>query len=493
VFLTVASPGDELSYLLFKHPGRVQAFDLAVGRAWVFYPRADAEATEAALLVDVDSAALARSKRFRVSGFELAHHVNDRAYAASSLLAVALGRVFRSAMAGSDPADRPGAADRPRQLTIHLPSVRSRGGAPLVRQLFEPLGWAADAVEAVPTCVDLRLSGVARLSTALSQLYVLLPTLDDSKHYWVAEAEIDKVVRHGRDWLAEHPLRDRILFSYLARQRGYAADAAARLDGAAGLDGAAPTDGAGRPDGIARADGAGRLDGIGGGATGASLDLAPAQVPLAEQRIRYLVAKLRGLGAKRVLDLGCGEGRLVRRLLDEAQFEVVGADVSPGALDQAGRRLEKLADRQLRRVSLIQASATYRDERFRGFDAIIASEVVEHIDPDRLAAVERNLFQDARPGRVIVTTPNADYNRLYGLARGRPRHPDHRFEWTRAEFQGWAERVGRLGGYRVEFDGIGPEDPDLGQPTQVALFERIDVPGPGGQAPADASREGGHG
>jgi 3' terminal RNA ribose 2'-O-methyltransferase Hen1 len=447
--LTIESPGDDLSYLLFKHPGRVQDFTLPVGRATVFYPRADDQSTKVALLVDVDSAALAKSKRFKVNGFELGHYINDRAYAASSLLAVALGRVFRSAMTGSETEDRPGAATRARDLTIHLPSVRSRGGGRLVGELFEPLGWAVNSVEAAPTCVDVTLSGTMRLADALSQLYVLLPVLDDSKHYWVGEAEIDKLVRHGEGWLQEHPARDLIMARYLAHQQRYVASAASRLAEEPGdLDAAAETDGqADRP------------------------------WKLSDFRAEFLADKLGALRAQRVLDLGCGEGRLIRRLLDDPQFEVVGADVSTRALELAERKLERVSERQRQRVTLIQAAATYRDERFDGFDTVVASEVIEHIDPERLTAFERTVFAAAKPRHVIVTTPNADYNRLYGLGEGERRHPDHRFEWTRAQFEDWGGQVAGRNGYSARFEGIGLDDPEAGRPTQVAVFSRVDPTG----------------
>ncbi|MDR1633894.1 MAG: methyltransferase [Bifidobacteriaceae bacterium] len=530
MFLTIASPGDELSYLLFKHPGRVQDFDLAFGRATIFYPRADRDITEVALLVDVDSAGLARSKRFRVSGFELGHHINDRAYAASSLLAVALGRVFRSALTGRDSDDHPGSAGRERELAIHLPSVRSRGGAALVRELFEPLGWLVDAVETVPTCVDVRLKGRARLANALSQLYVLLPVLDDSKHYWVGEAEIGKLVRYGEDWLADHPARDLISARYLAHQSEYVADATALLLGpdgeedladspedqaelaesnSAGRLGAADRAPAAAPAGVRAGEQAAALS---GGAPAGEQAAAPAGAPdeagpvaadglppsLGAQRTDYLAAKLSELGARRVLDLGCGEGRLVRRLLDRPGFEVVGADVSATALARAAKRLERLPERQRQRATLIQASATYRDARFQGFDAVVASEVIEHLDGERLPAVEAVLFGAAKPRHVILTTPNAEFNAVYGIEPNELRHADHRFEWTRAQFQGWARAVAHRNGYRVEFDGIGPVHDSCGQPTQVAWFERGGEPerrpgeGAGG-GPASEGKPGGAG
>jgi 3' terminal RNA ribose 2'-O-methyltransferase Hen1 len=437
VFVSLAAPGSDLSYLLFKHPGRVQEFDLSYGRAFVWYPRADEVTTEAALWVDVDATALARSKRFRVSGFELGHYVNDRAYAASSLLAGAIGRVFRSALRGQDPAERPGTAAVARELTLHLPSLRARGGAAEVGTLFEPLGYTVGVRESVATCVDVTLRATTTVQLALSQLYVLLPVLDDAKHYWVGEEEIDKLVRHGEPWLAGHPARDLIMARYLAHQRAYVADATARLLGEETLP-----------------------------------ETAAVRLPnLAEQRRDFLVETLRRLGARRILDLGCGEGRLVRALLDDPAVTVTGADVAPSALAQAERRLERLAERQRERVTLIQASATYRDNRFAGHDAIVASEVVEHLDPDRLPAFEATVFA-AGPTHVVVTTPNADYNPVYGLAPGERRHADHRFEWSRAEFAGWAEALAARHGYTVTLAGVGDPDLERGQPTQAALFSR---------------------
>jgi 3' terminal RNA ribose 2'-O-methyltransferase Hen1 len=437
VFFTLSSPGDTLSYLLYKHPSRVQGFDLAFGNATVFYPQADENATQVALLVDVDSTDLARSKRFKVSGFELGHYVNDRAYAASSLLSVAIAKVFRSALIGQDPAERPGEADKARDLDIHVPSVRSRGGSSLVRNLFEPLGWEVETSEYVPTCVDLTLHGHLTLKDALSHLYVLLPVLDDAKHYWVGDGEIDKLMRHAQGWLADHPAREVITQRYLAHQKGYVADATARL-------------------------------------LGEDIEATPSCQPpkLSVQRTDFLVATLTALGVHKVLDLGCGEGKLVRALLGDPRFEVLGADVSSTVLARAEASLERLSDRQRERVSFIQASATYRDTRFSGFDALVLSEVVEHLDPDRLDSLERTVFGYAQPTHVLVTTPNAEYNALYGMEDGAMRHSDHRFEWTRSQFQQWAGALAQRTGYTVSFEGVGDEDPQAGFPTQAAVFTK---------------------
>ncbi|MDR2114083.1 MAG: hypothetical protein LBO75_02260, partial [Bifidobacteriaceae bacterium] len=282
MFLTVSSPGTDLSYLLFKHPDRVQTFNLPVGRATVWYPRVDASGMQVALLVEVDSAALAKSHKFKINGFELGHFINDRAYAASSLLAVALGRVFSSALKGQEPADSPGRAAQVRPLSIAVPAVRSHGGAKLVHDLFEPLGWAVETRTnpQAPQIVPTKLTGNNTLQAALSHLYVLLPVLDNAKHYWVGPTEVDKLLRHAETWLGNHPARQLVTERYLAHQGSYVADAAARL-----LEDQPP-------------------------------DSDPAEVPqgtprLVVQRRDALVERLRQSGVQRVLDLGCGEGHLL--------------------------------------------------------------------------------------------------------------------------------------------------------------------------------------
>jgi 3' terminal RNA ribose 2'-O-methyltransferase Hen1 len=174
-----------------------------------------------------------------------------------------------------------------------------------------------------------------------------------------------------------------------------------------------------------------------------------------------------------VVDLGCGEGKLLRRLAEDAQFaEVAGLDVSTRALDIAEERLHRTRHLdEPGRVKLLHGSLVYRDARLAGFDAAAAVEVIEHLDPPRLTAFERVVFEFARPAGVVLTTPNAEYNvRFPGLAAGKFRHRDHRFEWTRAEFRSWAEAVADRHGYGVAFAGIGEDDPEVGSPTQMAVF-----------------------
>jgi 3' terminal RNA ribose 2'-O-methyltransferase Hen1 len=469
VYLTITSTADsasDLGYLLHKHPGRAQSFDVAAGQAHVFYPEATERRCTAALLLEVDPIALVRGRRFGGDTFSLGQYVNDRPYAASSMLAVALGKVFRSAMAGRCEArpDLPGLA---LPLEIHVPALPSMGGSELVHRFFEPLGWVVEAAPvpldpSIPAWgdsryVDLRLRGTMTVSQALSHLYVLLPVLDNAKHYWVTSDEVDKLVRAGSPWLQHHPERELIIRRYLRHQTDLVLSAVGRP---AEADDTLPE----------------ALDNAVAGTNNDTDDAPP--VFLVQHRRRAVVAALKQAGASRVVDLGCGEGALIRDLLNDVSFsEILGVDVSHRALELAERRvgLDRLPDNQRARLTLLQSSLTYRDERFAGFDAMVLMEVIEHLDVPRLPSLERTVFAQARPRTVIVTTPNAEHNvRFEHLAAGTMRHRDHRFEWTRGEFAEWANRVGNHHGYTVQLRPIGEDDPQVGPPTQMAVFSRTD-------------------
>jgi 3' terminal RNA ribose 2'-O-methyltransferase Hen1 len=199
-------------------------------------------------------------------------------------------------------------------------------------------------------------------------------------------------------------------------------------------------------------------------------------VRLAEERRGSVLAVLRASGARRVLDLGCGGGALLRDLLADAQFtEILGVDVSAGALEAAARRLrlDRLPERKRERIALRQSALTYADASLAGYDAAVLMEVIEHVDEVRLPALEHAVLGVARPGTVVVTTPNVEYNvRFETLEPGRFRHTDHRFEWTRAQFREWATAAAGRHGYGVRFLPVGPDDPEVGPPTQLAVFDR---------------------
>ena len=465
---TTHQPATDLGFLLHKHPGRFQSYDLSFGQAHVFYPEATDERCAACLLLDVDPVGLVRGKGTDGGGGTLlAQYVNDRPYAASSFLSVAIAQVYGSALGGRCK-DRPDLAATPMPLEARLDVLPVRGGERFLRAVFEPLGYAVSATrhpldERFPEWGEspyysVTLAKEATLADLLTHLYVLVPVFDGQKHYFVGEDEMEKLLAKGGGWLAGHPEKDEIARRYLKFRPSLYRQALARLVQEEQPSEAA-ADGDERP--------ADRAE-----------DALERPLSLHEQRIGAVLAAIRASGARRVLDLGCGEGRLLRELLKDRQFEeVVGMDVSIRSLEAARDRLklDRLPEKQAARIKLIHGSLNYRDRRLEGFAAAAVVEVVEHLDPPRLAAFERAVFEFARPQTVVLTTPNREYNVMWeNVGAERLRHPDHRFEWTRREFRAWAERVAGGHGYAVRFLPIGPADEVVGPPTQMAVFERND-------------------
>jgi 3' terminal RNA ribose 2'-O-methyltransferase Hen1 len=460
MFLSIATthqPATDLGYLLHKHPGRVHEIQQTFGKAWVFYPDAGDTRCEAVLVLDVDPIGLVRGKG-HAQGL-LDHYVNDRPYAASSLLSVALNKAFRTAMTGVCNL-RQELADSTIPLEAAVTPLPMRGGEELVRLLFEPLGWSVqvdpvvgpDAAPISNLYARVRLTGVARLSALLNHLYVLIPVLDNAKHYWIGEDEIEKLLERGEGWLDQHPAKELIVRRYLG-YRGILARAA--------LERLAPET---------------QEEAIEPETHSAPENALEEPIRLNDQRIAAVVEALRGTGAKIIADLGCGEGKLLQRLLRERwAVRLIGLDPAARRLEQAAKRLKLHlpGGPPEGRVSLLHGSLTYRDDRWAGAEAAALIEVIEHLDPDRLPLVERVVFGEGHPAAVVVTTPNAEFNTLFpNLAAGAFRHPDHRFEWTRAQFEDWAERIGSTYGYRPAFSGIGRHDEAFGTPTQMAVFSR---------------------
>ena len=461
---TTYQPASDLGYLLHKNPARVQTEDVSFGTATVFYPEASSEKCTAALLLEIDPVGLVRGRGPSGDGGQVEQYVNDRPYAANSFLSVAIGRIFNTAMTGRSK-ERQELADSAIPVSASLPVLAARGGHDLVRRLFEPLGYEVTLTggkldETFPDWgespyVSLTIAGEKRLQDLLTHLYVLIPVLDNEKHYWVAGDEIDKLLRRGEGWLGAHPEKDLIVSRYLKRQRSLAREALDRL-----MASDTPVEQLSETEGTT-AD-----------------DVTPKR-SLHSQRLEVVAASVKATGAKRVLDLGCGEGKLLRLLLAEPQFEfMLGMDVSYRSLERAKEllRLEGMPERQRERVDLIQGSLTYRDKRLSGFDAAAIVEVIEHLDAARLATFERIVFEFARPQNVVLTTPNAEYNAVFEkLHVGEFRHDDHRFEWSRKQFEDWAKPLAERFGYQVRFEAVGPVEEQYGAPTQMAVFARKEV------------------
>jgi 2-polyprenyl-3-methyl-5-hydroxy-6-metoxy-1,4-benzoquinol methylase len=488
---TTYQPATDLGYLLHKNPARLQSLEITGGQAHVFYPEATAERCTAALLLDLDPVGLVRG-RGNGEGFALEQYVNDRPYVASSCLSVALSKAFGTAMNGTCK-DRPALPAEALPLAITV-AVVSAPGADWPRRLFEPLGYTVET-EAYPLdptqpewgdspyyTLRLRHDGL-RLQDVLTHLYVLLPVLDNDKHYYVDQTEAEKLLHRGGDWLPQHPERGFITRRYLRYLAAMVNPTLARLlEGTeeelpepevSTVDAASP-----QVEGQERSSAEQTASPQAAASDDATRELAEAaaqpKLSLHDQRLQQVAHEIYQLAPKRVLDLGCGEGKLLRLLLRQPKIEFIrGMDVSHQALSRAAQRLhlDELSPRQRARIELIQGSLLYRDERLAGFDAAALVEVIEHLDENRLAALEAVVFAQARPAHVFITTPNADYNQLFEkLNAGDFRHDDHRFEWTRAEFATWATGVAERHGYQVRVVAMGEEVEGVGAPSQMAVF-----------------------
>ncbi|MEO9827629.1 MAG: 3' terminal RNA ribose 2'-O-methyltransferase Hen1 [Paracoccaceae bacterium] len=442
--------GRDLGFLLHKHPDHVHAKKTSAGDATIFYPEISQGRTTAVMHLEVDPVGLVRGKNQQSDGL-LAQYVNDRPYVANSFLSVAMGRSFAQTMAGKSK-DRQELADQPLDFEIRVLPVALAGDRELLSSLFEPLGYTILSPKTVDDqmVIDLRLSACLRLADILNHLHVLIPVMDNFKHYFVAQEEIDKLLAKGEGWLADHPAKELITRRALKHRRSLANMALARLEDSAVVEDEEET-----------------------------LKLKPEEqlekpLRLHDVRLDTVADVLRQRHVKSVLDLGCGEGKLIERLIKERGIDrIVGVDPSVRTLEAAHRklRLHQAGDAMSERVALQMGSLTYGDRRWKGFDAATLVEVIEHIEPHRLSALVMSLFADARPNLVVMTTPNREYNVLFEtMKENQLRHPDHRFEWTRAEFEGWANDVAAEHGYTAEFAPLGPVDETHGGPSQMAIF-----------------------
>ena len=457
-------PATDLGYLLHKNPARCQEIGLNFGKAYVFFPEATDKTCTASLLLDIDPIEMVRGKAGSIHSGPLDQYVNDRPYVASSFLSVAIAKVFGSAMQGKCK-NRPELVDTILPLKIQLSVLPCRGGIDFLKRLFEPLGYD---VNAKPYVLDsafkqwgqsayytVNLKKTSTLKDVLTHLYVLIPVLDNNKHYYVGEAELENLLAKGDGWLSEHPEKRMIAKRYLKHKISLSRQALARL-----VDHNQPDDehAAPSPDDLE-----------------VSLEKP---LSLNEQRLQAVLAKVVDAGAKSVIDLGCGEGKLLRELIkDKAIAKIAGMDVSVRSLENAHRRIgmDRLPSMIKEKISLFHGSLMYKDKRFAGYDAALVIEVVEHLDPPRLAAFEKVLFKHARPKTIILTTPNREYNVVWeNLSQGRMRHSDHRFEWTRSQFRNWAEKLAQQSNYTVAFYTIGPDSASLGSPTQMGVFTSAD-------------------
>lgn len=458
MLLTITYTGQntqDLGYLLHKNPYRPQEFELNSGKAYVFYPEVSDHKTTMALLLDINPIDLAKGKQGSKDG-GLFDYVNDRPYTASSFLSTAITRVFNTAMNGRCDKKQE-LADSPLELSAHIYAIQ--GKDEFARKVFEPLGYTVRTSKNTldgkfpewgdSPYIDLEISGNVRLADLLNHLYVLIPVFDRQKHYFISEDEIDKLISHGGKWLSGHPAKNEIIYRYFLVKKSYARNTLNRLT----ID-----------------------DVIDDDTEDNEKKIPEKKLSLNMQRLEAVKNAVLASGAESVIDLGCGECRLTKLLLDQKQIrKVAAADVSARELEKAKTRLhyDTMNEHRKNKLTLMQASLTYRDKRFAGYDCACVIEVVEHIESLRLPAFERNVFEFSGAQTVILTTPNREYNDNYEfLPDGQLRHNDHRFEWTREDFRKWTEHICQKFGYTVVITGIGDDDGVHGTPTQMGVFTK---------------------
>ncbi len=473
MLLTITYTGKQtqnLGYLLHKNPYRAQSFDLSFGHANVFYPEVSDEKTTAALLLDINPIDLARGKLGTRDG-GLFDYVNDRPYVSSSFMSTALSRVFNTAMSGKCDKNQE-LADTPINLTACIHMLPCRGTEELPKEIFEPLGYTVETRTSIldekfpewgdSAYIDLTISGTVTLSGLLNHLYVLIPVFDKQKHYYVSEDEIEKLMKHGEGWLAGHPARNKIVNRYFNMRRSFAHRAIDRLIESEPVDAEDLDENAEEIEAETEA--------------AVPNEIKEKRISLNTRRLEAVKNAVIESGASSVIDLGCGECKLTSMLLEDKQIKrICAADVAVRALEKAKQNLryDRMPPYKKDKLTLMQASLTYKDPRFSGYDAACIVEVIEHLDPLRIPAFERVVFEFAVPNTVVVTTPNKEYNTHYEwLSEGNLRHNDHRFEWSRDEFAKWTDHICETFGYTVERNEIGDVDEEYGAPTQMGVFRK---------------------
>jgi 3' terminal RNA ribose 2'-O-methyltransferase Hen1 len=449
---TTHQPATDLGYLLHKHPDKLQTVDLAVGQAHIYYPEASENSCTACLLLDINPVDMVRGGS-KLNAFLQEHYVNDRPYTSSSFMGTAMVKAFGSAINGTCQA-KPDLVQMAIPLSAKIYALRVACDKSYISRLFAPAGYQF-SFETMPLdpsfpdwgesrAVNLTVEKTTTLKAFLSQLYVFMMALDNDRHYRVSHNDIDVLIRRGENWLESHPEKEWITRRFLKNLRSLSSQALARL--------------AGEPEWTKE-------------------EAWPEKkINLHQLRLNRAFDLLKASGAGSVLDIGCGEGKLLKLLLKEGQFtKIAGMDVSFGELRKARENLylDQASPAMRERISIFQGSATYRDERIKGFEAIALIEVIEHLDEERLPAMAKVVFAFAKPDTVVISTPNAEYNVVYERLEAESfRHDDHRFEWTRKEFADWCRHICDAFGYDAEIFPVGQEEEHIGAPSQLAIFRK---------------------
>lgn len=430
--LRVTGPhASDLEVLLDKCPDKLHSTSLPFGLAHVFFPEVSPDAVTVALVVDVD--AVVWSSNGFSSGFGLTN---------AAMLSAAIASVFSTALAARSPG-RPDLVTAILPVEVRVSSFDVRPGTDDARALFSPLGYdvvvhedVVDALSGTSTNLVRQTVCLAKqcsLYEVLSHLYVLGPVLDGHADDHVLERERDALLLHAEGAARGHVAGDRIIQAYAARRPSGAGAALARL---LAMD-------------------------VTEGQT--ALDSAIAPTLLDDARIDAIVFELREASVSSVVDLGCGDGKLLARLVREKVLtRIVGFDVSIRALDAAASRmkLDRRGGKKSERIELLHGSLFYSDSRLQGFDAAVLADVIQHVNADRLGDLERVVFHDAQPATVVVMMNVATRDGVVP--------PGLEHSWSTNQFDAWASAVSERRAYRVRLLSIGSSGPT----TRMAVFTR---------------------
>ncbi|TDQ36236.1 3' terminal RNA ribose 2'-O-methyltransferase Hen1 [Aureibacillus halotolerans] len=435
--LTIKATGSDvsaLSYLLAKNPANLYERKVKEHFVRFFFGTFSDTFVEATIFVTPDPLALVTHK----NSYDITHYINDREFVASSIFCSLCKSALATALNGLPNTAYANYVDMTFPLTFTVGPIASGLSDEHVELLFKPLGYdvtfqyqSSESDVEKGSARMLTIQGLTTLQAGLRQLFVLLPVLDDYKHYYIDEKEMEKLERYGEGWLDEHPEKALIYRRALRFKELYAP-----------LQNDEETQ-----------------------------EKTPKR-SLNHQRYEAIASTIATFPNRaRVIDLGAGEGKLLERLrLIPGIEELLAVEPSQAMLLRAMKAIEVSTEDGIK-PTLLQGSLFYYDHRLLDSDVIVLCEVIEHIDEERLPACMAMILDEYRPGALIITTPNKEYNQLYDMPEER-RHHDHRFEWTRDQFTDWCYKINEGQSYDLTFSGIGDDNEIYGQPTQMCVFTR---------------------
>lgn len=408
-----------VSYLLAKNPDNIyERYSKNHAVRFVYHTMTDDE-LYATIFVTPDALSLVKDEQ----AYDITHYINDREFAVSSIFLSLIRSALGTALNGKPKEEYEKYVSKHFPLTFEVGPVATSLTDEEIRALWEPLGYevSIQAVSEQKRARFVTLTNSITLQQALQQLFILIPVMDDYKHYYIDEKEQERLQRYGEGWLEQHPLRD-LIYKKALRFRHLLHEAPKENRG--------------------------------------SLNM---------HRYEAIVKQVEKLPHRLVIDMGAGEGKLTEQLAQLQTIDTLYAvDPSNTALLKMKKRFSE-ADFAV--TPTIQwGSLYYEDTAFKGADVFILCEVIEHINEDRLEPFMKLITDSYAPKNIIITTPNAEYNKVYELED--MRHDDHRFEWTREQFRSWCSAAAP--GYDLRFEGIGEEHAVFGTPTQMCVMTRRD-------------------